>query len=423
MNSRAGARLWWTASAGVLVALLVGSFLLATSGREPGKTYDLGWAIDGVATQDYLTYSPDAGGALAMPREAQPARSGALPDPIVVSAPLSTGATAARSADGSSVVYSAWETLTPVSRTDESTPSEGTHMGVPSIRVVDVTTGTDTTLVRGASSFVLTTNEEVVFTRGVHDEYRFGDPYQASIQVVPLDGSSPPRVLVAESDDYSIVGATQSHVLFERNDDGQLPDLWATPVDGTEPFMVAADSILIADAPDGSEILTQALESPELDLTVVNTKSWAPVASLHLPVEATGGPAALERLGDWQGDRIVAAKPQGLIELQRTSSGLAVVAQHHIGIDVAPWGISEPRYSDGGAVQGLATIPPPQSYGFVDVNQAQSVAGTVPWDSMDSSDTGSTRVISCHTSAGCRSERPPADPTATSLYRIHGPRG
>jgi hypothetical protein len=292
-------------------------------------------------------------------------------------------------------------------------------MGVPGVRVIDLETDTDRLLVDGASSFALTPDDRVVYTEGVSASLATGERYLSTIRVLPADGSSPPATVVEEAGDYSIVAVAGGSVVYEATADiGSTPSLWATPLDGSsDPVLLQESAILVAVSPDGSELLTQQLGIPELDLRVISAVDATELASLTLPLEATGGPSAVSRNGDWVGTTIVAASSQGLMLFERTERGLVVSQTIDVPFEQAPWGATQPTLLPDGSVRAFSIIPPPTAYRFSDIDQARSEAEVMPWDASDTSDRGSTRELTCSASS-CDAERPAAVPDATSLYRV-----
>ncbi len=259
------------------------------------------------------------------------------------------------SPDGRSIAYNAWEWLVPVDPAkswSQQGISPGDPVGVPSIRVVDLATGSERVLADGAFSLAWRDDGALAFFQGTSRTYRADEPFTGDI----LFRSSPEAVeetWTTVPDRYVVIAWARGRLLAYRMLEGERLDLLVFDGPGRS-RLIAEGGELVAISPDG----TRALVSSELAARVVDIASGEATARLDLArTEVSGEPLAyLAYGGSWVGDRVVAESGAGTVTLGVADGRIAVLGVIRLPATEFAVPPHEPRLSaDGSRV--VAWVP------------------------------------------------------------------
>jgi len=257
--------------------------------------------------------------------------------------------------DGASVVYSSWRQLARIKPDARGQGlSTGDPVGVPSVRLFDMRSGTDALLATGAASPAVSSTGAVAYLAGDSTVVRQNVEYAGRV-VVADSPSAKPRVWTSRAGRYLPYAWAGTTLLAYRGvPDSEGADLYAlTGPDASK--LIAPNAYVIAVSPDGTEVLasiaTRMLER-------IRVSDGAVQDSLALDGLGSPGLHALMYSGSWRGDRIVANSDEGLVVLN-IRGGLRV--ESHFATPSFPHGIAEPAFVDDTHVQGWADLPDPSS--------------------------------------------------------------
>lgn len=269
------------------------------------------------------------------------------------------------SPDGRFVAYNAWRELReddPALSWEDQGISAGDPLARPSIRLHDLETGSDRTLVDGGFSLAWRSDGAIAYFEGAEREYRAGVPYVGDVFVRgAVDGQA--RLWTPKTDRYVVAGWAGPTLLVYRVGAGEALDVLA--LDGPDRLRVLASNAgLVAVSPDGSSALVEyGPETGPPRIELLSVSNGAKLASLDLTtVDPSVGVVGYS--GDWQGDLIAAPSASGLalfrvagrhIELARTMR--AAVGQ----------GMAEPRFVGASRVTGWTSS---SGGAFVDCDRA-----------------------------------------------------
>lgn len=171
------------------------------------------------------------------------------------------------SPDGRFIAYNAWEWLVPVDPAkswSQQGISPGDPVGVPSIRVVDLATGSERVLADGAFSLAWRDDGALAFFQGTSRTYRADEPFTGH----PLFRSSPEAVeetWTTVPDRCVVIAWARGRLLAYRMLEGERLDLLVFDGPGRS-RLIAEGGELVAISPDG----TRALVSSELAARIVH---------------------------------------------------------------------------------------------------------------------------------------------------------
>jgi hypothetical protein len=288
------------------------------------------------------------------------------------------GPVAAASPDGRIVAYNTWAWTRDVDWTrafGEQGIANGDALGIPTLRLRDTRTKTDTALEPGTFDGSWRSDGALAYVRGEPPEYRADSPYLGNV-VVRASPTADAVPWTQQADRYRVFGWAGSRLVVVHGVEGGPPDVEVLDGPGRV-RLLAAESGLLGLSPDGSRVLV-ATGSPGdggVTLSLRNVADSTEAASLPLssvldPVNGhgvtwVGAPAS------WLGDRVLLGSDAGLVVLRVSSGSIAVEQILHVEVAGHTTGsLYEPRFAEdtGRTIVWWADVPgdgPPQSAQFV----------------------------------------------------------
>jgi hypothetical protein len=266
------------------------------------------------------------------------------------------------SPDGGFVAYNDFTYLVPVDF-ERSWSEQGIHPGdpiaTPSIHLVDLASGSDTVLARGAFSLAWRADGALAYVQRQAETYKADQPFLGDVVVRPSAGTAP-EVWTEAPGQYIVAAWAGSRLLVYRESEGEGIDLLALDGPGRSQVL-APGANLVAVSPDGSQVLV----SQDGAASLLDVASGETLATLDLlqsdPV--TGQPIQyLAYGGSWVGDEIAAEGGPGVVILRVTSSSISLTDAIRLSPNTFPMPPHEPRLNaDGSTV--VAWIPLPGTRG------------------------------------------------------------
>jgi hypothetical protein len=247
------------------------------------------------------------------------------------------------------LAYNAWHTIRaddPALSWADQGISLGDPLARPSIRLHDLQTGSDRTLVTGGFSVAWRSDGALAYFQGDGRNYRAGIPYVGQIVVRAAPGA-PGRRWTSSPGRYVVAAWAGSTLLAYRERKGETLDVLALDAPGKW-RVLAPNAGLVAISPDGREALVERgpeAGPPSVDL--VSVRNGARLASLDLtridPAVGVVGYA-----GDWQGQLAVAPSASGLAVFRIVGRSIRLDSA----IRVANGTVAEPRFAEDRRITG-----------------------------------------------------------------------
>lgn len=273
-----------------------------------------------------------------------------------MAAPLSAGTSpVAILGQGGTLVYASWKLYPSLAAAQSILP--GQVEGRPSIRALNLASGSSSLIVDGANSFALS-GDRLAYVLGTTPDYTNSKPYLGTIHVRNLGDPATDVVLEGSEADWRIAAWAGDTLLAYQQGEGESLNLFSIKPDGSR-SLTAANSGLVAVSPDGTQAAITSLEQGAI-LTIVDLATGAVVSSLNgagaLAGNVSGG---LMARGDWDGSRIVAAlRDRPGYAIVTTAAGvLAPTSVQELDQASFPWGVATPTFADDGAVTLTAFTP------------------------------------------------------------------
>lgn len=270
------------------------------------------------------------------------------------------------SPNGDSVVYNAWTDLVPfepLKSFSQQGISVGDPLGEPSLRTLDITTGSDRLVADGAYSFAWRMDGAVAYVQGNDSQYRAGVDYVGDIFVGPsLEGS--PQSWTSQPDHYIVIAWAGETLLAYRMSEGESLDIIALSGPGRT-RVLAPNSLLVAISPDGTQGLVSDNMAGTAGIIDIATGSTLASLDLHSTLDPTTGQPLgyLAYGGSWVGDRIAAEGASGIVILDVSASGLSLHSVLSLPATKFPMPPHEPQFTDATASRVIAWAPIPGSGG------------------------------------------------------------
>lgn len=309
-------------------------------------------SADGDHTTGRLVSDERASSAL----RAADSRAGAQPLGFVAPGdPLAEpySSSAALAGDGSKIVYASWE---PLGQHDVTDPlPQGTPLGRPSIRVLDLVTGSDTLLVDGAVGFAVSPEGLLAFVKGDDPDCFSSVPYGGTIQVLDLDHPSETQVLVAQSATWRVAGWAGENLLAYNIHSGEYTDLYKVAPAGAPEMLVVTASV-VAVSPNGQRVVVQRQGTDRYEVAILDVETGSvAVEEIEDPEQNQSPIGSVIGRGDWGPAGIVAQLPGGLASVSPID--LSVEARIPLDAAIYPWGITDPHFGNDERVHAIARIP------------------------------------------------------------------
>jgi len=301
-------------------------------------------------TDDAVVHPRD--GTIALDHEVGPAFSSYLA-PAAVPSP-----------DERFIAYNAWTDLIPFDPQKSWSQlgvEPGEPVGTPSIRLIDLETGDDTTLADGAYSVAWRADGPIAYVEGSERDYRANVVYRGHVVVRPSLGS-PAEAWTTEAAHYIVYGWAGGSLLVYRVGEGEELDVVA--VDGPgHARVLAPHARIIAISPDGTRALLFAYDRRSIELLDVAT--GGELAHLELAqIRPAQGPPIVDLMyaGSWSGDLVaaVASRPDASTALtlfRVTGAGLELSEVLSFPVQIFPMGIAEPQLLDPPGSRVIALAP------------------------------------------------------------------
>lgn len=289
--------------------------------------------------------------------------------PRAASAPLvgNLGPVAAPSPDGRSLAYNTWQWAKPIDwqrSLDEQGITTGDSLGRPELHLFDLRDGTDTALEPGTFSVAWRRDGTIGYARANPPDYRANTSFVADIVVRRGIGGAP-TVWSEVPGNYLVEGWAGRHLVVRAAAAGGRGGLEAFDGAGSE-RPLADDADLLSISPNGGDVLVAegASEAAGPSVRLVSVADGAEEARVELaeivdPVTRTPLTNVVG-IGDWQGDRAVAATSSGLVVFRISGRHLSVEQVLHVDAATRPGGgFYEPRFgdADGHTVVAWADLP------------------------------------------------------------------
>lgn len=199
--------------------------------------------------------------------------------------------------DGSSVYYTMWE-----DRKDLDELEPGAIGGIPVIRQVDLSAGTDREWRRGAYAVSASASGRIGFVEDLDGAYRFSVPNPNRVMVAVA--GEPDQAWSTETDlTYITMGWAGDTLLAYTQGEGGFMQTFA--FDGPGKRRLLSDGGVVgAISPDGTEVLVVEVSENGSRFVVQRVADGTVVASFD-PVEKGLAPVFSTNGGDWRDDRIV----------------------------------------------------------------------------------------------------------------------
>ncbi|MFN8185916.1 MAG: hypothetical protein U0R69_02430 [Gaiellales bacterium] len=274
-------------------------------------------------------------------------------------APLtgSLAPTATGSPDGHLIAYNTWRELVEIDQEqslEEQGIESGTAVGIPVVRILDTSSGSDTALEDGSLSPAFRWDGALAYVRGVEPAYRVNERYLGQIVVRDqLDGD--PIVWLDEPGRYVVYGWSGDRLIAYRIAEGERLEVLVLDAPGVVRTLRDGAGV-IAIGPTGRDILLVD-STPPAQIRLLELASGKEVASLDLDAVTAvdGSPVTWASYsGDWRGDRAVATGGPGVLVLALHGGRIAIESAHTIDLKRYPGGIVEPRFVDASGEQIVA---------------------------------------------------------------------
>lgn len=274
-------------------------------------------------------------------------------------APLvgSLAPTATASPSGHIIAYNTWRELVEIDQEQslgEQGIESGTAVGVPVVRILDTSSGSDTALEDGSLSPAFRWDGALAYVRGVEPPYRVNERYLGQI-VVREQPDKDPTVWLDEPGRYVVYGWAGDRLIAYRIAEGERLEVLVLDAPGVARTLRDGAGV-IALGPTGRDILL-ADSTPPAHIRLLELASGKEVASLDLDgvTASDGSPVAWASYsGDWRGDRAVATGGPGVLVFRLSGGEIAVESVHAIDPKRYPGGIVEPRFVDDSGQQIVA---------------------------------------------------------------------
>jgi hypothetical protein len=289
--------------------------------------------------------------------------------PLAASAPLvgNLGPVAAPSRDRRYIAYNTWRWTQPIDwqrSLDEQGIASGDPLGRPQLHLLDLRDGADTQFDPGSFSVAWRADGAIAYARGTPPDYRANTPFAADV-VVRRAVEAAPTVWSATPGQYLVEGWAGRRLIVRAAAATGRGALVAFDAPGSE-RPLATDADLIAISPNGDEILVAEsaadAAAPAVRLvSVADGTEEARTALAEIVDPVTRTPVSdVVGLGNWQGDRVVAASSSGLVVFRVSGRRLSVEQVLHVDTASRPGGgFYEPRFGDPDArtIVGWADLP------------------------------------------------------------------
>lgn len=284
-----------------------------------------------------------------------------------IASPIATGFTnkVAPVDGGASLLYSSWEHLGDVREPGELRTVTGEERGVPSVRKVDLATGRDVEVMRGANGFAVSASGQVAVIDGDEDVQVASRPYTGRVSIIGEDGR--PRALTG-SGYYQLIGWAGDDILFSEGGEGGSGDLLAV-AEGEDARRIAGASEVVAISPDGTKVLVQQRETNVAGVAVIDIATRRAIGEPGVLQGPNGPLTPLTTGGDWVGTTVVATTAVGYVRLDMSSGAPKVVRVHDVDLRDLPWALQRVALTPDGGVVGTALVRP---IGAEDVSEVGS---------------------------------------------------